>query len=76
MQDVLNLLRDFDHDGQARLCARHLELLRSDLGEAWWDYSKDEKRQAVRSNRAIRREGKRGHQRFVVLRAYHLWEIA
>lgn len=57
MQDVLNLFRDFDHDGQARLCARHLELLRSDLGDAWWDYPKDERRQAVRRNDANWREG-------------------
>lgn len=52
MQDVLNLFRDFDHDEQARLCARHLELLRNDLGDAWWDYPKDERRQAVRRNGA------------------------
>lgn len=49
MQDVLALFRDnFDHDGQARLCARHLELLRNDLGDVWWAYPKDERRRAPR----------------------------
>lgn len=28
--------RDFDHSKQIELCARHLEIMRSDLGEAWW----------------------------------------
>ena len=49
MQEVLTLFRqNFDHDGQARLCARHLELLRNDMGNLWWDYPKDERRRAPR----------------------------
>lgn len=31
--------RDFDHERQIQLCARHLEILRYDLGEAWWELS-------------------------------------
>lgn len=31
--------RDFDHDGQIAFCARHLEIMRADLGDAWWKLS-------------------------------------
>jgi hypothetical protein len=28
--------RKFPHDDQIKLCARHLEVMREDLGDAWW----------------------------------------
>jgi hypothetical protein len=37
MFDPLSLFnRKFDHSKQIELCARHLEIMRSDLGDAWW----------------------------------------
>lgn len=37
MFDPLSLFnREFDHSKQIELCARHLEIMRSDLGDAWW----------------------------------------
>lgn len=30
---------DYHHDDQVRLCARHLEVLRDDMGAAWWEWS-------------------------------------
>ncbi|UGQ47818.1 hypothetical protein [Massilia endophytica] len=49
MQDVLKLFRqEFNHDGQAGLCASHLELLRKDLAGAWWEFPKEERKRTAR----------------------------
>lgn len=38
--DPLSLFdRNFDHNGQISFCARHLEIMRADLGNAWWKLS-------------------------------------
>lgn len=52
MLDLRKLFRHFDHDGQAELCARHLELLRHDLGDVWWNYPKEERSRALRRSNA------------------------
>lgn len=57
MHDVLKLFRQFDHNEQAKLCARHLELLRADLASAWWAYPKEERRQSARRGGANWIEG-------------------
>lgn len=31
--------KDFSHEDQVRLCASHLEVMRKDMGEEWWEFS-------------------------------------
>lgn len=51
MKDTLKLFRqDFDHDGQARLCARHLELMRDDLADNWWKFPDEDVKAARRGS--------------------------
>jgi hypothetical protein len=51
MHDKLNFFRqDFDHDGQALLCARHLELMREGLGTNWWEFPRESQKVARRGS--------------------------
>lgn len=43
MDKIIHLFRhDFKHDSQVAMCAKHLEVLRRDLGDNWWKF-KDRK---------------------------------